>query len=246
MKLATTLRLTIAMLALGVAVASAQVLTPETATRGADVNIDLVNGPQITPTATSFAGIVYDNTSAGSVANAGFASTSLASVWGDELFTTNPGILSGFKFSIYNSSSSLGNLLTAACTLSFYDGATATYLGGFNTNVNFGTGLAKGSYSIITVTGLDALAITLNTTDIIVTQQITAKTGTANRLGFASLDPPTVGSSDVDFYANSSTVGAAGWYLLSVTANLGYQITVADLPVPAQKTTWGRVKSLYR
>lgn len=246
MKLATTLRLTIAMLALGVAVASAQVLTPETATRAADVTIDVTGGPQITPNSTNFAGIVYDNTSAGSVANAGFSSTSLASVWGDELFTTNPGILSGFKFSLYNSSSSVGSLLTAACTLSFYDGATATYLGGFNTNVNFGAGLAKGSYSIITVTGLDALAITLNTTDIIVTQQVTAKTGTANRLGFVSLDPPTVGSSDVDFYANSSTVGAAGWYLLSVTANLGYQITVADLPVPAQKTTWGRVKSLYR
>jgi hypothetical protein len=164
MKLATTLRLTIAMLALGVAVASAQVLTPETATRAADVTIDVTGGPQITPNSTNFAGIVYDNTTA--VANAGFSSTSLASVWGDELFTTNPGILSGFKFSLYNSSSSVGSLLTAACTLSFYDGATATYLGGFNTNVNFGAGLAKGSYSIITVTGLDALAITLNTTDI--------------------------------------------------------------------------------
>lgn len=244
MKLATTLRLTIAMLALGVAVASAQVLTPETAQRAGDITIDLHNGPQITPTNTSFAGIVYDNTA--SPANAGFSSTSLASVWGDELLTTNPGILSGFKFTIYNSSSSLGTLLTAACTISFYDGATATYLGGFNTTVNFGTGLAKGSYSFINVTGIDPLAITLNTTDIIVTQQITSKTGTANRLGFVSLDPPTVGSSDVDFYANSSTVGAAGWYLLSVNANLGYQVTVSSLPVPAEKTTWGRLKSLYR
>ncbi len=243
-KIATTLRLTVAMLALSVAVASAQALVSEIVQPAGEIDVDFMGRTHITPNSTSFAGVVYDNTA--STANTGFSSTSLTSVWGDELFTTNPGILSGFKFTVFNSGSSLGNLLTATCAISFYDGATAAYLGGFTTNVNFGTGLAKGFYSFVNVTGLDVLAITLNTTDVIVTQQITAKTGTANRLGFVSLDPPTVGSSDPDFYANSATVGAAGWYTLSVNANLGYQVTVADLPVPAQKSTWGRLKSLYR
>ncbi len=243
-KIATTLRLAVAMLALSVAVASAQALVSESAQPAGAIDIDFMGRTHITPNSTSFAGVVYDNTA--STAVGAFSSTSLTSIWGDELITTNPGILSGFKFSIYNSSSSLGNLLTATCAISFYDGVTSAYLGGFTTNVNFGAGLAKGFYTLINVTGLDVLAITLNTTDLIVTQQVTAKTGTANRLGFASLDPPTVGSSDPAFYANSATVGAAGWYTLAVNANLGYQVTVADLPVPSQKSTWGRLKSLYR
>ncbi|MBI5169571.1 MAG: hypothetical protein HZA61_08795 [Candidatus Eisenbacteria bacterium] len=243
-KIATTLRLAVAMLALSVAVASAQALVSEPAQLAGEIDIDLMSRPQITPNSTAFAGVVYDNST--SAANTGFSSTSLTSIWGDELFTTNAGILSGLKFTIFNSGSSLGSLLTANCAISFYDGATAAYLGGFTTNVNFGTGLAKGFYSFVNVTGLDVLAITLGTTDVIVTQQVTSKTGTANRLGFVSLDPPTVGSSDPDFYANSATVGAAGWYTLSVPANLGYQVTVANLPVPSQKSTWGRLKSLYR
>ena len=243
-KFATTLRLTIALLALGASMAFAQVLVPESLEHGQDVEISMFGEQGRTPHSVNVAGIVYDNTASPAVG--AFSSTSLASVWGDELLMISGGILSQHKLAIYNSSSSLGALLTANIQVSFYDGATATFIGSYTSSINFGTGLAKGSYSILTITGIDALNYNLPA-DVIVLQTITSKTGMANRLGFVSLDPPTVGSSDIDFYANSTTVGAAGWYTLSgINTNLAHQITVLSPPVPTKTSSWGRIKSLYR
>lgn len=243
-KLATTLRLAVALLALGATAAFAQVLTPETAQHAQDIRVSLFGDTHITPNSTSVAGIVYDNTSSPAVG--AFSSTSLASVWGDELLTTAPGILSQHVLSIYNSSSSVGALLTANIAVDFYDGVSAAYLGGYTSSINFGSGLAKGFYTLVTVTGLDALNINLGT-DVIVLQKISSKTGTANRLGFVMMDPPTVGSSDIDCYLNSSTVGTAGWYTFTgINANIAHQLTIANMPVPANKSSWGRIKSLYR
>jgi len=150
-------------------------------------------------------------------------------------------------FTLYNSSSSPGPLLTCSVVVEFYDGVTFGFLGSFGVNFNFGGGLNPGFYTIASVTALEPLAIDLLGTDVIVTQTVTGTTGTATRLGIASLNPPTVGSSGADMYIDASTVGPAGWYTVGTTpANPGYRLSAVSGPVPTEKSSWGRVKSLYQ
>lgn len=161
-----------------------------------------------------------------------FSSTSLTSVWGDRVTTTGTGILDEMDFTIYNSSSSAGTLLTASFGLNIFNGTTLAPIGGFNTTtVSFGAGLGLNAFSVITVTGLSALNINLNTTDLILTQTVLAKTGAANRLGIVFMDPPSVGSSTNTFYANSATVGPAGFYNVgnpAINANPGYRVNIPE------------------
>lgn len=192
---------------------------------------------------------VYDNTTA--AANFGLSSTDPLAKWGDEIFMTGTGLLSTHKFTIFNGSGAGLNLLTATVSVSFFDAVTSIMLGGYNTNINFGAGLPPNFYAIVTVTGIDPLLINLNTTDVIVLQTITAKTGTATALGIVSLDPPTIGTSPNTMFIQASTVngGVPGFYSIGnppVPANPGYQVGVNDLPVPVGKGTWGRIKQMYR
>lgn len=244
-RFATTLSLFLAALALSLAPSLALAISVEPADRAEDVTVDYVTQQPVTPSSVAVSQVVFDNT-AGTTLTA-FSSTDLASIWGDELFTTQQGTLSGFKFSIFNSGSSAGTLTSANVSIQFYDGGTFASLGGFSTTVTFSTPLAKGTYSVINVTSLDALSILLTNTDIIVTQKVNSKTGAASRLGFVSATPIAIGSSDVDFYASSTTIGPAGWYTSGTTSVTPiYQVTAADLPVPTNSTTWGRIKTLYR
>lgn len=190
--------------------------------------------------------IVYDNTL--SAALFAVSSTDLASVWGDHLLTTGTGVLTDMKFSIFNSASSAGALLTASVNLGLSDFATSAPFGSFGVNVNFGAGLNPGFYSIVTVTNLAPFGINVATTDIVALQTVTGTTGAATRLGIASLDPPTVGSSPTSMYVSSATIGGGvpGYYtFVNGPANPGYQLTV-DAPVPNKSSSWGRLKSLYR
>lgn len=192
---------------------------------------------------------IYDNTA--SAANFGFSSTDLTAVWGDRLFTTGTGILSTHAFTIFNTGTSAGVLLTANVGVDFYDSATSTFLGGYTTNVNFGAGLGLGFYSIVNVPSLDPLLINLTTTDIIVLQTVLSKTGPANRLGIASLNPVTLGASPGSMYIAASTVGGGvpGFYNIGnppLPANPGYALAVNPPPVSTKPTTWGRLKNLYR
>lgn len=197
------------------------------------------NAPQAVPV------VVYDNTT--SPASFGVSSTDLASVWGDELITTNIGTLSAMVFSIFNSGSSAGALLTSVIQVDLYDANTSALLGSFTTNVNFGAGLAAGFYSLVTVSGLEPLLIDVNTSDVIVTQKVNSKTGAASRLGIVSFNPVTVGASLADMYISSLTVGPAGWYTFgNGPANPGWQVSVVTAPVPTGKSSWGAVKNLYR
>lgn len=249
MKLATTMRLSIAALALcAFAGSAAAQLTSEPlgGFKGYTIHNHATHTTKIQPTAPAALPIViYDNTA--SAANFGFSSTDLGAVFGDELFTTGTGTLQAATFTFYNPSSSAGPVLTASFGVDFYDAVTSGYLGGFSANIDFGAGLDPGYYTFISVTNLDPLAIDLNTTDVIALQTVASFTGTATRLGIASLDPPTVGSSGPDMYVDASTVGAAGWYTIAgQNANPGYQLSVISGPVPTEKSSWGRVKSLYR
>jgi hypothetical protein len=189
---------------------------------------------------------VYSNVL--SAANAAISSTSLTSIWGDRFTTTGVGVLSQNDLTIYNSSSSLGSLLTCNVSVSFFNGATSAFIGGYSGTITFGTGLGVGFYTIVTFINLETLVtpINLSVNDIIETQTVTSKTGTANRLGVASLDPVTVGLGTVSMYINSSTIGAPGYYnIVAGNSNPGYRVNVFQA-VPTTPTTWGKVKSLYR
>ncbi len=229
-------------------VASAQLVHESIGGRGADVvtTPDYGNGKTPAPSSVEALTTVYDNTA--SAPNFGFSSTDLAATWGDELFLAGTGLLSTNKFTVFNGSSA-GALLTATVGVSFYNATTSALLGAYSTNINFGAGLNPGFFATVTVTGLDPLLIILNTTDIIVTQTVLAKTGPATRLGIASLNPPTVGSSPNTMFIAASTVGPPGFYNVGnppVPANPGYMIGVNDPPVGARHTSWGRIKGMYR
>lgn len=213
-----------------------------------DVARGQVSGDQGGPVAL-LVGDVYNNTNPQAPANFGFSSTDLNSIFGDRVTTTGTGILAEDDFTVFNSPSSAGNLLTASFNIGLYDGASNLPLGGYLTGVvNFGAGLPPGFFSIITVTGLAGLNINLNTTDVLIVQQAATHTGPANRLGIASLDPPTIGASTNVMYINSLTVGPAGYYFIGnppLNANPGYRINVTQ-PVPATPSTWGRLKASFR
>jgi hypothetical protein len=191
--------------------------------------------------------VVYTNTS--SAANFGFSSTDLAADWGDRLLLVGTGVLSEHVFSVFNTGTSAGNLLTAAVAVDFFDTGSSAFLGGYTTNVSFGAGLPPGFYSLVTVTALDGLAINIPNPDIIVVQTLLGTTGPANRLGIASLDPPTVGSSPITMYINASTVGPAGFYNIGnppLPANPGYHVAVTAPSTDVTTQSWGRIKKMYR
>ena len=248
LKFATPLRILtlVFTLALGVT-AGAHAQTGELARDAGDVGAlpegvtPFGTAPQVSQTT----GAIYDNT--GSPVLYGFSSTDLSSLWGDQIVASGTGLLSQARFTVFNSASSAGTLLTGTVQIQILDAITSASLGTFSTNVNFG-GLAPGFFSTVTVSSLDALNIAITTPSLIILQKLTAWTGTANRLGFVSQNPPTIGSSPDYFYASSATVGggAAGFYTSSSgPANPGYRLYVIDFPVHGRTNTWGRLKSLY-
>lgn len=191
--------------------------------------------------------VVYDNTA--SPAIYAVSSTDLNALWGDRTLDFGTGVLNNHKFTIFNSGTSAGPLVTATVAVNFYDGVTTLLIGGYTVNVNFGAGLNPGFYSIVNVTNLDALAINLNVVDVITTQQVGPRTGTASRLGIVSMDPPTVGSSPTSMYVSATTIGGGvpGFYTFTNgPANPGYQITVTVPTVGVESKTWSGVKGLFR
>lgn len=214
------------------------------------VYYDLGTGLQLKPSgyATQLAGDVYNNTNPTTTVLGGLTTSDMAGTYGDRVTTTNTGILQEMDFTVFNPSTSAGPLNTASFTVGLFNGTTSASLGGFTTGtVTFTGGLTPGFFSIVTITGLSALNINLNTTDVIVTQKIAARTGTATRQGVVLIDPPTIGSSTNTMYISNSSQ-AAGFYTINsgaVNANPGYRINVQQ-PVPAATKTWGAIKASYR
>jgi len=239
----------VAMLALSLGVARAQLVSVPVVQHGQDETMAVDNlavSKAQGKSATNALTTVYDNTSASGLF--GVVSTDLSSTWGDELFTTGTGLLSTHKFTIFNAATNAGPLVTATVALAFFDAVTSAPLGGYNGTINFGAGLPAGNFSIITASSLDALLIVLGSTDIIVTQQVTAHTGTTNRLGIVSMGPILVGSSPASMYISSSTVngGVPGFYnSASGPANPGNFLAVNPPPVGTLSKSWGSLKKLY-
>jgi len=240
----------VAMLAIPFAAAHAQLTASPAPTRGPDASVVLSSNLIVKTqgkSSTNALTRIYDNAS--STPQVGISSTDLSSVWGDELFTTGVGLLSTHKFTLYNYSGSAGALTSATVSISFYDAVTSAFFGGYGGTINFsGSGLLPGQFSTITASGLDGLLINLTTTDLVVLQTVTAKTGAANRLGIVSLDPVLVGSSPVTMFIQSGTIasGVPGFYNLGVTTDVGNFIAVNPPPVSTQSKTWSSLKKLYR
>jgi hypothetical protein len=221
----------------------------EVGTYAGHIYIDFGTGLRYTPKggyATQLAGDVYNNTNPLAATLAAFSSTDLNAQFGDRVTTTGTGILQENDFTFYNSGSSAGPVLTASFGISLFDGTSLANLGGYSTNpVVFGAGLLPNQFTIITVTGLSGLNINVNTTDVVIVQQVLARTGTATRLGIVSANPPSIGSSAATMYINATTVGPAGFYTVANVPNPGYRINLAQ-PVPASPTTWGAIKAHYK
>jgi hypothetical protein len=242
----------IALVLIAAAPAFAQEPAEPSATYFGHLYVNLITGNSYWESAgqsIELVGDVYNNTNPQAAANFGISSTDLASVWGDRVTTTGMGILAETDFTIFNNSTTGQNLLTANVGIALLDGPTSTLLGSFATGVNFGTGLPPGFFSIVTTTGLSGLNINVNTTDVQIRQQVLAKTGTATRLGIASLDPPTIGSSANTMFITSSTIGGGvpGYYNIGnpvLNANPGYRIN-ASSSVSTTPSTWGKMKAMY-
>lgn len=221
----------------------------ESAQYAGHLYVDVQTGESIFvgPNEAPAAGVdIYSNVL--STAIGAISSTSLTSIWGDHVTMTGLGILSQHDLTIYNSSSSLGPLLTCNIAVNFYNFSTSLLIGGYTGSINFGAGLGVGFYTIVSFINLETLAIPIvfATNDIVVTQNLTAKTGTGNRFGVVLLEPVTLGTSPSTMYINSPTIGAAGYYTVGTgNANPGYRIN-AIAPVATEPTTWGKVKNLYR
>lgn len=183
--------------------------------------------------------LVYDNLSTG--ATAGYSDLNANNpIFGDALNLTQGGQLSTVVFSIYNSTSggNTGSILTGTELLDFYNN-TAPYAGGSlsgsdpligsaSFTVNFGTGLAAGSYTTVSI-DLTSLNITVPQ-NIFITQQFTETSGTSLRNGVVLFGNPTTGSSPANVYLNSSAT-AEGLYTFTSNPNqFGYTINVVPEP----------------
>lgn len=194
--------------------------------------------------------VVYDNTT--QAAAFGFSSTDLSSTFGDSLTLASTGTLDSLSFSIFNSGSSAGALLTATVRISLYNdtvpylgtgslAAADPLLGSIDFNVNFGTGLNAGFFSVVSSgPGLSSFGINL-TTNVVMTQKIVAMTGAATRLGVAATNiAPTVGNSPGSYmYINSATVGAEGYYNIGTNAMANPYYNLGVVPEPASMLALG-------
>ncbi len=188
--------------------------------------------------------IVYDNLTAPSAVAASTSSLDLNQIWGDSVTLTSGGILDSFSFTIFNSTNGGANtnsILTATVQCLFFDNTvpyttgdlqtTLPFFGGFNGNVNFGTGLAPGFFSVVTFNNLAALNITVGQ-NLFITQQVTASTGGSTRMGVVTFNPDTVGTgTSGSFYRQTgATEGLVNFGAGTTTNNIGYRVDVVPEP----------------
>jgi hypothetical protein len=188
---------------------------------------------------SNFTGTAYDSTNYSTSGATGYgvgatSSTDLNSIYGDDMVMAGTGTLDSFQFAIFCSSSSTGALVSAVENISFYDGATGTAIGGFQVTLG---ALAKGYFSVITVTGLSGLGINLASNDVVVTQKLSSVVG-ASRMGtvFGTVAnaAPAVGTTPAGLYISNAT-STAGYYTFtgySTNSNGVYQVGLVNVPAP--------------
>lgn len=167
-------------------------------------------------------------------------------IFGQALNMVDGGVLNTISWSVYNSGSSAGSMLTATSTLRFYDNtvaytggsltATHALLGAINFNLNFGTGLLPGYYTSFTSSDLSAFNIVLPK-NVFVTQQFTQTAGTSTRNGVVgSGTAPTVGTNPNGAFYMSGTGITEGLYTVGGAGNLYYEVKVTPQAVPEPAT----------
>jgi len=191
--------------------------------------------------------VVYDATN--QAVSAATSTTDLTAIYGDEMILAG-GVgedVSALKFGVFCSASSTGDLVSATETIRFYDLTNAgAYIGGFTANLG---ALARGYYSIYTITGIEGvLLINLPSADILVTQQLSNVVG-STRMGtvVSYANAPAVGATNNAFYMSHATA-PAGWYLITgqTFSNLQYQLQTMQSVVPNESLTWGSLKAEFR
>lgn len=191
--------------------------------------------------------IVYDSTN--QAVSAGTSTTDLNAIFGDQLQIAG-GVgedVSVMKFAVFCSGTSTGALVSATETIRFYDLDNAgAYVGGFSVGLG---ALATGFYSIYTTTGIEgAVAITLPSVNLLVTQQLSNVVG-ASRMGtvLSYANAPAVGTTNNGYYASYTGI-TAGWYVSTgqTFSNLQYELETTQSVVPTESNTWGSVKAEYR
>jgi len=231
--------------------ARADITEIESATFSGEITYDYATW-QVVPNASDRAyplGI-YNNLDAPAAANAGISSTALTSIWGDDIVTTDTGMLNDVSFTVFNSPSSAGALLTATVAMDFYRTSDLSFIGSFvSAPISFGAGLPPGFYSVVSITGLETELIDLDVTGLTVLQTVTSTTGPASRLGVVSFAPVVEGSSPGYMYIDSPTIGPAGYYNLGAggvpPANPGYRIFVPE-PTSLALLAFGGLVALRR
>ena len=221
------------------AVASAD-FTPELAKFGGAYTIDFRTGAIMedkSGSADKAASTVYDSTNyvtsgATGYGVAGTSSTDLASVYGDSLNMTGSGAVDSFKFTLFCSSSSTGALVSATETIRFYRQSDNSFIGGFSTSV---AALAKGFYATYTVTGITGL--TLDTSNVIVTQQLSNVVGSSRMgtvYGTVANAVPAIGTTTAGMYLSNSTTGANFYTFTGYATNSNgvYQVNTTPVPAP--------------
>ena len=194
-----------------------------------------------TQSTSNFVGAAYDSTNYATSGATGYgaggtSSTDLAAVYGDSM-TMSGGLgstLDSFKFALFCSSSSAAALTGATETISFYRQSDSSMIGQFQVSIG---ALAKGYFSVYTITNLAGIGITFDTNDVIVTQQLSS-VGGATRMGTvfgtAAGAAPAVGSTTAGLYMSNATT-PAGFYTFtgySTNSNGVFQLNTVDAPAP--------------
>ena len=165
----------------------------------------------------------------------GVSSTDLNTIWGDAIHLTAGGKLDAFRFTLFTSGTSTGDLVSATVTFNFYSftstgansGTTGSLLGSFNTSVG---ALSKGFFSVYTITGIGGLNIQLPQ-DILITQQLSSVVG-ASRMGVVyTTGTPWIGSNLTTGFYRSGTGVTTGFQAIS--GSLPYAVGIAPVPEPS-------------
>lgn len=246
-KFANVARLPLFLLAVALLAGSALAAGTDEAVLGLQDQPTIRLGGELSPADAQVTNIVYDATN--QAVSAGTSTTDLAAIFGDEMILAG-GVgedVSTMKFGVFCSGSSAANLTSATETIRFYDLTNAgAFLGGFSANLG---ALARGFYSIYTLTGIEGVVmINLPSADILATQQLSNVVG-ATRMGtvLSYANAPAVGATNNAYYASTSTL-AAGWYLTTgqTYSNLQYELETTQSAVPNESLSWGSLKAEFR
>lgn len=209
----------------------------ESAQYGGSVVINYATGQydsRVDPTLT------YDSTNYATSGATGYgtgatSSTDLNAIYGDSMTMVGGSgkTLDTFKFAIFCSGSSTNPLTSAVETIRFYRQSDGTQIGAFTVNIG---SLAKGYYSVYTVTALSSLNINFDTNDVVVTQKLSSVVG-ATRMGTVfgnniTAAAPALGSTAPGMYI-SNTATTAGYYTFTnyaANSNAVYQVGVIPAP----------------